>query len=161
MLYILLSVHGSPISPPKSQPVSSDLCTLKVDFPQKSTSHDSYPASLNHLILPSLTSLSLLLLHRRRRYDNRDISSPFPCSILTSLISQSACTLTNLSWTSLAIGFADWMTLLQGVPSLQTLTMSRIEATVGEPPFSDASFEHLQDYLSLGPFSFPIYKAST
>ncbi|KAJ7596482.1 hypothetical protein C8J56DRAFT_1158560 [Mycena floridula] len=96
---------------------------------------------LSQLTLPSLVLLSLI---GNRHFPVDQVFLP---THFESLISRSQCTITALSWTNIPIQFSQWITLLLSLPSLQELTVTENNISVGYGigvyVVTDAFLDHL------------------
>ncbi|KAJ7600779.1 hypothetical protein C8J56DRAFT_17540 [Mycena floridula] len=95
---------------------------------------------VDHLTLPSLTTLSL------QCSTNFSLPALYPIASITSLISRSSCTLTNLTWKDIAIEYPQWISLLLAIPSLRRLTVSNLKTKLGDPLITEAFFQRLQSH---------------
>ncbi|KAJ7593459.1 hypothetical protein C8J56DRAFT_498593 [Mycena floridula] len=91
---------------------------------------------LSQLTLPALRSLSIKSHYTFYRV--------FPMARLQSLISRSQCIITTLSWAGIPTDFTQWISLLQSVPSLQSLSVQDFgRYKVGDDLVNDAFFDLL------------------
>ncbi|KAJ7587351.1 hypothetical protein C8J56DRAFT_78229 [Mycena floridula] len=97
---------------------------------------------LRMLTLSRLTSFSL------SAYDcdwEAESERLFPLDLWTSFIARSSCNLTTLSWDEIPIELTAWISLLQSIPSLETLSLvDEHNEDFGEYLISDDFFNQLR-----------------
>ncbi|KAJ7587432.1 hypothetical protein C8J56DRAFT_941892 [Mycena floridula] len=104
------------------------------------------------LSLPALQSLSII--QQRQPLDE---NGSYPISYITTFLDRSQCKLTSLAWDNVFLTVSDWISLLEAMPSLETIKFSvgkttsklapgGIGATLHDMP--GRFFERLQDPMT-------------
>ena len=97
---------------------------------------------ISKLTLPRLTSLSLSSYEK-----DKEVKLVSGVGVITSLLCRSSCTLTSLNWSCLQVEPGLFLSFLEGLPTLQTLSIGEHKCEIWDRLISDGLFRKLHIQL--------------